>query len=155
MVIATIKIVVVQSVEHKLVAVIECLIHRVVLYADAWMEFVRVLGICYKQHVVHQVVQSVAQSLIFRCCFQRVEVGFDLPFRAELILEVPAVICLMGQEGGFHVFRLFAKELVDDPVTDIGLCKLLLMERQSVSLNLLFGHGKCGREMSQQSVHGM
>ena len=59
-----IVVVVIQAVEHSLIAIVESLVGEVELCRDARMELIGILAVANEQHVANQGIQTVAQVVV-------------------------------------------------------------------------------------------
>ena len=61
LVVTTVEVVVVETVEDELVVVPQCLIDEVVLYTDAWVELILILTVAHEEHIADQGIETVAE----------------------------------------------------------------------------------------------
>ena len=66
LVVTTIEVVVVETVEIILVIVPQLLVDEVELNSNAWVELVRVLVVAQEEHITDKGIQSVAKVLWFK-----------------------------------------------------------------------------------------
>ena len=141
-VIATIIIVVIETVEGILVAVPQSLVDECQLCSDAWMELVRILAVTHEEHIVDERVQTVTNPLV-------VIGGLAGKCRLNLALSVklgthnPNVVMTVLQESVAHTLSMRTKHTVNNPVGDEWLSEEILLPFQAVALNLLAAHTEC------------
>ena len=103
------------------------------------MELVVALPVAYEEYVADQGVESVAQVQVLLVCLA-LEGGFHLTLGVVFGLHLPDVVVGVVQEGILHILSLLAENLFQCPVSDEGLQEQVLLELQSVGLNLLARH---------------
>src|SRR5574344_3063199 len=154
LVMAAIEIVVIQSVEVILLAVIERLEHKIELHTDARMIGVGTFAVANKEHIADERVQTVSDPDIV-CRGLAVEERLYLALRIKRRLHLIHIVMGMVEEFLFHLVLPRAKDLLHHPVGDKGFGEKRFTERQPVTLYLIHRQWQCRRELPQQSMNGI
>ena len=152
LVVAAIVIVVIEFVEHGLVAVVETFVNEVELNADARMEAVRVLVVAYEEHVADQGVETVANPYVRVRGLARkslLHLALCVIRRTHLVTVAPYVLHVLLP----HLVCMLAEDAVEHPVGNERLREQFLLPVQSVPFYLFTAHAESRRKLSEQSVN--
>ena len=155
LVVTTIEVVVVETVEIILVIVPQLLVDEVELNSNAWVELVRVLVVAQEEHITDKGIQSVAQVLILhstlafpsaaeRCFFilHSLVPRFHLALGVVFWLHLIALVVEAVKEYFLHLVGILVEYAVESPVGDERTGVTIFIKAQSVTLYLLAGHAE-------------
>ena len=116
------------------------------------MELVGVFAVAQEEHVCHQRHQCFCHILAIGVGI--FEGGFYFALRIEFGFEAPHIVVGMNQIFFFDFFSTSTEGALEHPVGDEGFEEVVL-EMQSVTFNFFAGHTQCGRELTEQAIHGI
>ena len=152
---ATIIEVVIESVEALLVVVAECSIGEGEMCRDARMIEIVALAVAHEQHILDELVQSVAQCRIG----SRVLTGkcsLHLTLRVVFGTHAEGAVFSNGLQIFFgYIQGTFAEDTLQHPLVDERTCMSFLVKLKSVAAYLCLGHGQSRRELSEQSMYAV
>ena len=152
---ATIVEVVIESVEALLVVVAERSIGKGEMCRDARMIEIIALAVAHEQHVLDELVQSVAQCNIgsgVLACKSSLHLTLGVVFgtHSEGAVFGNGLQILFG-----YIQGTFAEDALQHPLVDDRTCMSLLIKLKSVAAYLCLGHWQSRRELSEQSMYAV